>query len=531
MAHALQSATITVHALASPSTEYITGPKIPKSRFCYRLSHPTRNHAIIRASVSEKVSQTEAPVKLVKEIPGTYGLPLFGVIRDRQDFFNGREEFFKSRKDKYQSTVYRVNMPPGGPFFPDPRVIMLLDAKSFPVLFDTSRVEKRDLFTGTYMPSPDYTGGYRTLSYLDPSEENHGKLKSFCFEVLMMNRDRWIPEFNRATQELWQTLEKNLAENGRAVFNDASEHMTFNFLCRSVMDRDPAAPGPASLGSDGPSLMKKWIFFQLAPITSVGLPRGLEELTIHSLPLPFWLVKKDYEKLHEFFTSHATRALDAAEKFGLTRDEASHNLLFNICFNTWGGMLLLFPSIVRLIGRAGAQLHKDLADEVRAAVRTQGGGRLTMRALEAMPLVKSTIYEVMRLEPPVPFQYGKAKKDFLLESHDELFKVKKGELLGGYQPFATRDPRVFEDPDDFVPRRFMGEQGQQLLRYVLWSNGPETENPSLNNKQCAGKDIVVMIARLLIAELFLQYDSFDMEVSAGALGSAVSFTSLKKFVS
>jgi len=150
-----------------------------------------------------------------------------------------------------------------------------------------------------------------------------------------------------------------------------------------------------------------------------------------------------------------------------------------------------------------------------------------MRALESMPLLKSTVYEVMRLEPPVPFQYGRARKDFMLESHDGLFRVKKGELLGGYQPFATRDPRVFENPDEFVPRRFMGEEGQQLLRYVVWSNGPETENPSVNNKQCAGKDFVVMIARLLIAEMFLQYDSFDMEMS----GSAVSFTSLRKAVS
>ncbi|CAL1359478.1 unnamed protein product [Linum trigynum] len=38
--------------------------------------------------------------------------------------------------------------------------------KSFPVLFDLSKVEKKDLFTGTYMPSTDLTGGYRILSYL-----------------------------------------------------------------------------------------------------------------------------------------------------------------------------------------------------------------------------------------------------------------------------------------------------------------------------------------------------------------------------
>jgi hydroperoxide dehydratase len=71
-------------------------------------------------------------------------------------------------------------MPPGPFISQDPNVIVLLDAKSFPVLFDSSKVEKKDLFTGTYTPSLALTGGYRVLSYLDPSEPNHAKLKISC---------------------------------------------------------------------------------------------------------------------------------------------------------------------------------------------------------------------------------------------------------------------------------------------------------------------------------------------------------------
>ncbi len=90
----------------------------------------------------------------LKKIPGTYGTPFFGAVRDRLDYFwfQGIDTFFKSRMDEYKSTVYRVNMPPGPPGFPDPRVIALLDQKSFPVLFDMSLVEKKDVFVGTYRP-------------------------------------------------------------------------------------------------------------------------------------------------------------------------------------------------------------------------------------------------------------------------------------------------------------------------------------------------------------------------------------------
>uniref|UniRef100_A0A0C9S4F8 TSA: Wollemia nobilis Ref_Wollemi_Transcript_13955_1770 transcribed RNA sequence n=1 Tax=Wollemia nobilis TaxID=56998 RepID=A0A0C9S4F8_9CONI len=462
----------------------------------------------------------------VQEVPGGYGLPVIGALEDRFDYFvkEGTDAFFANRIKKYNSTVFRVNMPPGPPFFSDPRVVMLLDAKSFPVLFDLSKVEKKDVFTGHYMPSTDFTGGYRVLSYLDPSEENHTKLKGFCFQVLKMNASKWFPEFDRATGELWSALESQMAQTKKAEFDSENLQMSFNFMCRSVLDRDPAAPGPASLGTDGPSYVQKWIGLQLAPIQSTGvLPKVLEELTVHAAPLPFLLVRGGYDKVYDFFWTYGKRALDAAEQqFGLKRDEACHNFLFNICFNTFGGMIVMFPSIVRYIAAAGKELHADLAQEVREAVK-ENGGELNMRVLESLALVRSTAYEVLRIDPPVQFQYGRAKQDLVVESHDGKYAVKKGELLGGYQPFATKDEKVFEQAEEFVPRRFMGEEGERLLKYVLWSNGPETGETTLHNKQCAGKNFVVLMARLLVAHLFLRYDSFEIDPTSV---SKVVFTSL-----
>nr|ATG29972.1 CYP74A74 [Taxus chinensis] len=468
--------------------------------------------------------------KEVKEVPGSYGLPIIGAVLDRFDYFvvEGAETFFKNRIEKYKSTVFRVNMPPGPPLFPDPRVIILLDAKSFPILFDLSKVEKKNVFTGVYMPSTNFTGGYRVLSYLDPSEENHSKLKTFCFHVLKTNAAKWFPEFERATGELWAKVDKQFSETGKAEFDSENLQMCFNFLCRAVLDRDPAAPGPASLGTKGPSYVVKWIGLQLAPIANTGvLPKILEEVTIHAVPLPFLLVRGDYDKVYNFFWTYGKAALDAAElQFGLKRDEACHNLVFNICFNTFGGMFVLYPSIIRFIAEAGKELHAHLAQEVRGAIKENEG--LNPRALESMALLRSTVYEVLRIDPPVPFQYARAKEDLVVESHDGRYAVKKGELLGGYQPFATRDPKVFENPEEFLPRRFMGEEGEKLLKYLLWSNGPETDDTSAHNKQCAGKDFVVMVSRLLVAQLFLHYDSFEIDQSST---SKVVFTSLHQATS
>lgn len=460
----------------------------------------------------------------VKEIPGSYGPPLLGALGDRFEYFvtEGVDKFFKNRIEKYKSTVFKVNMPPGPPIVGDSRVIMLLDGKSFPVLYDLTKVEKKNVLTGPYMASTAFTGGYRVAVYLDPSEEKHSKLKRFLFEVLKNSRDRYFPEFSRAFDEFGVAVDKEMENKGKASFSTQIDQLIFNFLCRSIAGADPVTQG---LGTKGPSYVTEWLAPQLAPTVSLGsLPlKILEELTIHSIRLPFWLVSGAYDKLFKFLWTQAAPALDIAEKeFGLKREEACHDLLFNISFNGFGGMLIMFPSIVKYIAGAGSQLQRDLAEEVREAVRAQGS--LNGRALESMALVRSTVYEVLRIDPPVPLQYARAKTDFVVESHDGFYAVKKGELLGGYQPFATKDPILFDRADEFVPRRFMGQEGEKLLKYVLWSNGRETDETSADNKQCGGKDIVIMVARLFLAHFFLRYDSYTIDQSS----SSVTFTALNK---
>lgn len=478
-------------------------------------------------TVPPPVESTESRHLPVKKIPGERGLPIIGPILDRQDYFykQGREEFFKSRIQKYKSTVFRVNMPPGPTFTNESNVVVLLDGKSFPTLFDVSKVEKKDLFTGTFMPSVELTGGYRTLSYLDPSEPNHEKLKRLLFSLLKSSRNRVIPAFQSCFSEFFDRLENELATEGKAKFNEANDQAAFNFLARAWYDANPAED--SELGDNAPAIISKWVLFQLGPLLSLGLPKCVEELTIHTFRLPPKLIKADYQKLYNFFYRNSGQYLDEAAQLGVSRDEACHNLLFATCFNSFGGMKIFFPNMVKQIGRAGVKLHRRLAEEIRSVVRSHGG-KITMAGMEQMQLMKSVVYESFRIEPPVSSQYGRVKNDMIIESHDAAFEVKKGELLYGFQPFATRDPKIFERAEEFVPDRFIGPEGEGLLKHVVWSNGPENESPTLHNKQCVGKDFTVLVSRLLIVELFMRYDSFEIDVGYSPLGAKVTVTSLKR---
>ncbi|KAL7245078.1 hypothetical protein ACSBR2_000422 [Camellia fascicularis] len=327
----------------------LTFPSLQLQFPTQRSSKPSSRRLIVRpitASISEKPSATptpsvkppQSPTNLpIRKIPGNYGIPLIGPLKDRLDYFynQGRDEYFKSRVQKYQSTVFRANMPPGPFIASNPNVVVLLDGKSFPILFDVTKVEKRDVFTGTYMPSTELTGGYRVLSYLDPSEPNHSKLKQLMFFLLKSSHDRVIPEFQTSFTELFEMLESELGSKGKASFNEANDQAAFNFLARSLYGTNPV---DTKLGIDGPKLVTKWVVFQLGPLLILGLPKFVEELVIHTFRLPPALVKKDYQRLYDFFYDSSTLVLDEAERIGISREEACHNLIFATCFNSFGGM-------------------------------------------------------------------------------------------------------------------------------------------------------------------------------------------------
>ncbi|XP_074307585.1 allene oxide synthase 3-like [Silene latifolia] len=464
-----------------------------------------------------------------KEIPGSYGVPFFGAMKDRWDFFylQGRDLFFKSRMEKHNSSIFRANMPPGPWISPDPRVVVLLDANSFPVLFDTSKVEKRDVLDGTYMPSTSFTGGHRVCAYLDTSEHKHGSLKALFQSFLASKSHEFIPLFRSCMQSLFVELEDGVRDPKGVEFGSLTDNLSFEFIFRLLCDGK--CPSDTKLESDGATMIKKWLVFQLTPLVTIGLHMMLnpiEDFLLHCMKLPFFLVKNDYNKVYEAFHSSATSYLDKAEKSGISRDEACHNLVFVAGFNAFGGMSIWFPSLIKWVALAGESVHRELVDEIRTVVQSEGG--VTFNSINKMVLTKSVVYEALRIDPPVPYQYGRAREDMVIHSHDSAYKVKKGEMIFGYQPFATKDPKIFDKPEEFVSHRFVGEEGEKLLKYVLWSNGRETDAPTMENKQCPGKDLVVLMSRLLLVELFLRYDTISVQAKSSGLTNTLTITSVTK---
>nr|AYM55649.1 cytochrome p450 [Croton stellatopilosus] len=454
----------------------------------------------------------------LRAIPGSYGWPLLGPISDRLDYswFQGPENFFKTRIEKYKSTVFRTNVPPTFPFFlgVNPNVVAVLDCKSFAHLFDMEIVEKKNVLVGDFMPSTQFTGNIRAAVYLDPSEPGHARVKSFSIDVLKRSSKVWLAELLTNLDRLWDIIDKEISEKGSAGYIFPLQRGIFKFLTKALVGAD-IAKSP-EIEKSGYAMLDRWLALQLLPTVPITAFQPLTEIFLHSFSYPFFLVSGDYNKLTDFVRKEGKEVIQRANaEFGMSEEETVHNILFILGFNAYGGFSIFIPTLFNTI----ASDTTGLQEKLRKEARENGGPNLTFDSVKDMPLIESVVYETLRLNPPVPLQYARARKDFLLSSHDSVFEVKKGELLCGYQKLVMQDSKIFNEPESFKPDRFVGS-GKELLNYLYWSNGPQTGSPSASNKQCSAKDYVTLSASLMVAHLFRRYDSIT--------GDATSITSAKK---
>jgi hypothetical protein len=130
-------------ATATYLSSSFSSPPPPSSRA--RLWRQTTRAAA--SAATDRPREVLSPKRRLplRKVSGDYGPPVLGAVRDRFEYFygpGGRDGFFASRVRAHGSTVVRLNMPPGPFVARDPRMVALLDAASFPVLFDTSFVKE-----------------------------------------------------------------------------------------------------------------------------------------------------------------------------------------------------------------------------------------------------------------------------------------------------------------------------------------------------------------------------------------------------
>ncbi|KAG8073036.1 hypothetical protein GUJ93_ZPchr0006g41277 [Zizania palustris] len=110
----------------------------------------------------------------------------------------------------------------------------------------------------------------------------------------------------------------------------------------------------------------------------------------------------DYPALFIFFPTlcHSVSAPPFLAH-GIDRKDAINNILLVLGFNAFDGFSVFMPFLIFEVGKAGRDgLRLPLREEVRRVLGDDGEVGFT--AVREMPLMWSTMYEVLRMQALVP---------------------------------------------------------------------------------------------------------------------------------
>ncbi|MRX66795.1 Cytochrome P450 [Flavobacterium resistens] len=113
--------------------------------------------------------------------------------------------------------------------------------------------------------------------------------------------------------------------------------------------------------------------------------------------------------------------------------------------------------------------------------------------LQKMSYLNAVLNESMRLYPPAWITDRQNVEDDVVGN----FKIKKGTLIGISFFELHRNPKYWENPDEFIPERFLGEQKKQSMQYFYpFGAGP---------RMCIGAGFAIYEMCLAISQIVKRY--------------------------
>ncbi|WP_426486417.1 cytochrome P450 [Flavobacterium sp. 2] len=113
--------------------------------------------------------------------------------------------------------------------------------------------------------------------------------------------------------------------------------------------------------------------------------------------------------------------------------------------------------------------------------------------LQKMTYINAVLSESMRLYPPAWITDRQNVEDDIVGS----YKIKKGTLIGVSFYELHRNPKYWQNPDEFIPERFLGEQKKQSMQYFYpFGAGP---------RMCIGAGFAIYEMCLAISQIVKRY--------------------------
>lgn len=129
--------------------------------------------------------------------------------------------------------------------------------------------------------------------------------------------------------------------------------------------------------------------------------------------------------------------------------------------------------------------------------------------LESLPLLNAIIQECIRLYPGATHRQDRAAPDEDLVYTDpesgKSYTIPAGTGIGMNAPLINRHPSIYEQPDDFIPQRYI--DNPKLDKYLM--------SFSKGTRQCLGINLAYQELQSFTAGIFSKYSLYDPSKDEG----------------
>ena len=156
-------------------------------------------------------------------------------------------------------------------------------------------------------------------------------------------------------------------------------------------------------------------------------------------------------------------------------------------------LLLKHPEALK---RAREEVMSALGEDwVQAATESDGLSSTTFEQLQQCEYLDAIARETLRLYPPA----GSVRCASDPNANVNGWRLGKSIVVLNFYAIQ-RDPDLWEKPDDFIPERFLGEEGKKRISssgFLPFSKGA---------RDCIGKYFALLEAKIALASLVCRYD-------------------------
>ncbi|OUD09953.1 hypothetical protein BVC71_00040 [Marivivens niveibacter] len=446
------------HALTNPLlSKNIYGPDT-FSPVGMDIINSTTSFRQIVARNSKKPNAVVCSFQAIKKVPGPQKLAPLRRIVETVDMaaISGWTKYHNTRKDRYDSTVFRAHAFKSG--------VVIMDAKGCEVFTNwDGRLAKTASFGAITVPR-ELTG--RVKPSVFDNTYKHNKYKALYQKILLMRRGDFQSTFKSVLNRHADTW----AACGTVDFTDDIERFAMEFLFEWYFG--------VKIDTDDMRDLYNHIFSHQPRILARLNPWSKLKSSKRTLDGVLSMIV-DSDKFREY------SALAAKDRLHDTY-ELAQQLLFLVGMNNYLGIQSLLKSIIGELSN-----NSDYATDLR--------GRLA-ETDNALDLLQPLIKETLRLHPPVFFIFGVAQKDFTLQSKSGNFEIRKGEHLTGAIPFVQSDEEAYDKPHEFNPNRSFHDPN------LIWSHSEHSASVTPHDHGCPGKDVAAYIGAMFAQTMLEKFD-------------------------